>query len=171
MAHFKKKTNSKHLCQSGQIWSHFRTRQMSRLSFLSLGSFTVRQCIRHTQSTSHSVTVRHTVDGEEGCRSKFASKENLNDKERSSQNCYLPCQWKATKVSSCLFKSLRNVQSPLRSNYYYFQKIRHQTCRQQGGTTGLVVMGGDSRSEGRGFKSQHCKLDGYCFTFICCKHL
>ena len=35
---------------------------------------------------------------------------------------------------------------------------------------GLVVMGGDSCSEGRGFKSQHRILDGHFFTFICCKN-
>ena len=29
------------------------------------------------------------------------------------------------------------------------------------GSTGLVVKGGDSRSEGRGFKSQHCILYGH----------
>ena len=33
----------------------------------------------------------------------------------------------------------------------------------------LVVMGGDSRSEGRGFESQCCILDGHYFTLICCK--
>ena len=30
-----------------------------------------------------------------------------------------------------------------------------------GRSPGLVVMGRDSRSEGRGFKSQHCILDGH----------
>ena len=30
-----------------------------------------------------------------------------------------------------------------------------------GGSPGLVVMGGDSRSEGCGFESQHHILDGY----------
>ena len=30
-----------------------------------------------------------------------------------------------------------------------------------GGSLGLVVMGGDSSSEGRGFKSQHHILDGH----------
>ena len=35
---------------------------------------------------------------------------------------------------------------------------------------GLVVMGGDSRPEGRGFKSQHRMLDGHFFTCICCKN-
>ena len=40
-----------------------------------------------------------------------------------------------------------------------------------GGSPGLVVMGGDSRSEGREFKSQHCILDGHViFTSICCKN-
>ena len=34
---------------------------------------------------------------------------------------------------------------------------------------GLVVMGGDSLSEGRGFESQHRILDGHFFTLICCK--
>ena len=36
---------------------------------------------------------------------------------------------------------------------------------------GLVVMGGDSLSEGRGFESQHRILDGHFFTYICCKNL
>ena len=31
-------------------------------------------------------------------------------------------------------------------------------------------MGRDSRSEGRGFESQHRILDGHFFTFICCKN-
>ena len=35
---------------------------------------------------------------------------------------------------------------------------------------GLVVMGDDSFSRGRGFESRHCILDGYFFTFICCKN-
>ena len=35
---------------------------------------------------------------------------------------------------------------------------------------GLVVMGRDSRSEGRGFESRHCILDGHFFTYICCKN-
>ena len=30
-----------------------------------------------------------------------------------------------------------------------------------GGSPGLVVMGGDSSSEGHGFESQHCILDGH----------
>ena len=32
---------------------------------------------------------------------------------------------------------------------------------------GLMVMGEDSCSEGRGFKSQHCILDGHFFTLVC----
>ena len=35
---------------------------------------------------------------------------------------------------------------------------------------GLMVMGEDSCSEGRGFKSQHCILDGHFFTYLCCKN-
>ena len=34
-----------------------------------------------------------------------------------------------------------------------------------------MVLGGDSRSKGRGFKSQHCILDGHFYTSICCKNL
>ena len=32
-----------------------------------------------------------------------------------------------------------------------------------------MVTGGDSCSEGHGFKSRHCILDGHFFTNICCK--
>ena len=38
----------------------------------------------------------------------------------------------------------------------------------KGGSPGLVVMGGDSRSEGCGFESLHCILDGHFFTYIFC---
>ena len=41
----------------------------------------------------------------------------------------------------------------------------------EGGSPGLVVMGRDSRSEGRGFESRHRILDGHFFTYICCKIL
>ena len=37
-----------------------------------------------------------------------------------------------------------------------------------GGSPGLVVMGGYSRSEGCGFESRHRILDGHFFTYICC---
>ena len=33
--------------------------------------------------------------------------------------------------------------------------------------SGLVVMGGDSYSEGRVFESHHCLLDGHFFTLTC----
>ena len=33
-----------------------------------------------------------------------------------------------------------------------------------------MVIGDDSCSRGRGFKSQQCLLDGHFFTFICCKN-
>ena len=39
-----------------------------------------------------------------------------------------------------------------------------------GGSPGLVVMGDDSCSKGRGFESRRRKLDGHFFTFICCKN-
>ena len=35
---------------------------------------------------------------------------------------------------------------------------------------GLVVMGGDSCSKGRGFESLQHLLDGHFFTYICCKN-
>ena len=45
-----------------------------------------------------------------------------------------------------------------RYHYSYFKKLQIQFNNKQklnmGGSPGLVVMGGDSRSEGRGFESQ-----------------
>ena len=38
-----------------------------------------------------------------------------------------------------------------------------------GGSPGLVVTGGDSHSEGRGFESWCHILDGHFFTLIRCK--
>ena len=38
-----------------------------------------------------------------------------------------------------------------------------------GGSAGLVVMGGDSRSTGRGFESQHWILDGHFSHYIVVK--
>ena len=40
-----------------------------------------------------------------------------------------------------------------------------------GGSPGLVVMGGDSCSKGRGFESQCNILDRHFFTLTCCKFL
>ena len=40
----------------------------------------------------------------------------------------------------------------------------------KGGSPGLVVMGRDSRSCGRGFESRHHILDGHFFTYICCEN-
>ena len=50
--------------------------------------------------------------------------------------------------------------------------IRQVLCLKfpsKGRSPGLVVMGGDSRSEGCGFESQCRILDGHFFTLICCK--
>ena len=44
------------------------------------------------------------------------------------------------------------------------------TIEIRGGSPGLVVMGRDSQSEGRGFKSWHHKLDGHFYTYIFCKN-
>ena len=38
-----------------------------------------------------------------------------------------------------------------------------------GGNLGLLVMGGDSCSEGQGFETQHRTLDEYFFTYNCSK--
>ena len=43
-----------------------------------------------------------------------------------------------------------------------------QTFGIMGGSPGLVVMGGDTCSEGRGFESKHHILYGPFFTFFCC---
>ena len=47
-----------------------------------------------------------------------------------------------------------------------FKKVR----KLLGGSPGLVVMEGDSWSEGREFKSHQCMLDGHLFILICCKN-
>ena len=39
-----------------------------------------------------------------------------------------------------------------------------------GGSPGIVVMGRDSRSKGRGFKSRHRIRVGHFFTYICSKN-
>ena len=41
------------------------------------------------------------------------------------------------------------------------QKVVDKQQSELGGSTGLVVMGGDSSSKGCGLKSRHCILDGY----------
>ena len=43
--------------------------------------------------------------------------------------------------------------------YSRFEELNED--RLTGGSPGLVVMGGDSCSEGRGFKSQHYTRDGH----------
>ena len=35
---------------------------------------------------------------------------------------------------------------------------------------GLVDTGGDSCTEGCGFESRHCTVDGHFFSYICCKN-
>ena len=40
----------------------------------------------------------------------------------------------------------------------------------EGVSPGLIVIGRDSRSEGRGFESRHCILDRHFFAYICCKN-
>ena len=42
-----------------------------------------------------------------------------------------------------------------------FDKNVTKQCYFKGGSLGLVVMGGDSYPEGRGFKTQHCILHGH----------
>ena len=37
---------------------------------------------------------------------------------------------------------------------------------EEGGSPGLVVMGGDSCSKGCEFESWHCILDGHFFTYL-----
>ena len=44
-----------------------------------------------------------------------------------------------------------------------------ESLQNKDGSSGLVVMGGDSRFEGCGFESQCHILDGHFFTLICCK--
>ena len=65
-----------------------------------------------------------------------------------------------------------NLTTSFSFHFAYFQtKIQSynkQMCKR-GGSPGLVVMRGDSCTEGGRFESQHHKLDGHFFTYICCK--
>ena len=45
-------------------------------------------------------------------------------------------------------------------NKHTLVKVSFKTILAKDGSPGLVVMGGDSCSEGHEFKSQHCILDG-----------
>ena len=54
--------------------------------------------------------------------------------------------------------------------FYLFGHIKLKTFFLLYGSSGLVVMEGDSSSEGCGFKFQHHILGGHFFTFICCKN-
>ena len=49
--------------------------------------------------------------------------------------------------------------------FYFYYSHRsghtHKLIREVGGSPGQVVMGGDSHSKGRGFKSQRRILDGH----------
>ena len=57
-----------------------------------------------------------------------------------------------------------------RSNRAHSRTITWQRLKIKGGSPGLVGMGRGSRSEGYGFESRHCILDGHFFTCICRKN-
>ena len=58
--------------------------------------------------------------------------------------------WESTKLIRPHSKAI------LQDNLH--NKLR---AREYGGSPGLVVMGGDSCSKGRGFESRYCILDGH----------
>ena len=65
------------------------------------------------------------------------------------------------------------IQSPANFTYCIYEVCLEETNikkKEVGGSPGLVVMGVDSRSKGRGFESQRRILDGHFFTLICCKN-
>ena len=56
------------------------------------------------------------------------------------------------------------IQSPANFTYCIYEVCLEETNikkKEVGGSPGLVVMGVDSRSKGRGFKSRHRILDGH----------
>ena len=56
-----------------------------------------------------------------------------------------------------------NYYLDITSSFYVqfqFLKLQNKQFSVLGGSPGLVVMGGGSRSEGHGFESRHCILDG-----------
>ena len=73
-------------------------------------------------------------------------------------------------LQSSLFNSLQRI-GPSRPLFNLFLVLSNNTIVPGlGGSPGLVVMGVDSRSKGRGFESQRRILDGHFFTLICCKN-
>ena len=69
------------------------------------------------------------------------------------------CQMSLPKHCSLLFfiqVSVANVR----------QKVFLKRLYTYGGSPGLVVMGGDTCSAGRGFKSQHHILDGHFYIYL-----
>ena len=75
--------------------------------------------------------------------------------------------WRETKEEKTFFWS-RWKAAGWRKHTKVDQKPGERFCSGQ--ECGLVVMGGDSYFEGRGFESHHHILDGHFFTFICCKN-
>ena len=66
-------------------------------------------------------------------------------------------------------KNKLNVENKqLNNTNKYFIKFSTNNLFK-GRSPGLVALGGDSRSEGRGFESQCRILDGHFLTLICCK--
>ena len=62
-------------------------------------------------------------------------------------------------MTSSSSSSKQNIRSDLKVSLMAISITKSFTTL--GGSPGLVVMGGDSCSEGRGFESQHHILDGH----------
>ena len=72
-----------------------------------------------------------------------------------------------------LFPKLKKIKLNPKEREREREREREKERRHRGnnaGSTGLVVVGGGSCCNGRGFESQHHILDGYYFTFIFCKN-
>ena len=77
--------------------------------------------------------------------------------------CSEPVEYKLVKLET----SCTVILPPTVSLLWFGRAVWGNTSK--GESPGLVVMGGDFRSEECGFESQCHILDGHFFTLICCK--
>ena len=90
---------------------------------------------------------------------------------RSNLNSLKSGAWWKTEPFFVIWNVLRSFlfQLQLSLNLFLLLIFEGLTMYVKGGSPGLVIMGGDYHSEGRGFESQCHILDGNFFTLICCK--
>ena len=83
------------------------------------------------------------------------------------------CQWLESNLSPLVSEVTTQPTMPQTLPECCLKRIGKNLITnylRRGGSPGLMVMGGDSRSKCCGFESRHHILDGHFFTYICCKN-